>query len=252
MGAIDGFLVPDWPAPPRVRALATTRALPGVSELPFEAFNLGTNSGDAPDCVAENRRRLIELAGLPSPPCWLSQVHGVDAVRLSVPPEPHAPPPQADASVTSTPGVVLAILVADCLPVLFASRRGDEVAAAHAGWRGLASGVLETTLAVMRTNPADVIAWLGPAAGPERYEIGREVRDAFVSHDASAARHFFPTRENHFRIDLFELARDRLAAAGVAQVHGGGICTIGDARRFYSYRRDGRTGRQAALVWIDG
>ncbi len=264
MREAEGFLVPGWNAPPKVRAVSTTRAMPGVSAAPFHHFNLGSNSGDDPHAVAENRRRLVELAQLPSPPHWLKQVHGVEVLRFDAPPEPdaasitipdsQAPLPsnqEADASITSAPGVVLAILTADCLPVLFASKTGDEIAAAHAGWRGLAAGVLEATVAAMRTPPNELIAWLGPAASSECYEIGAEVRDAFLAHDAISGRHFIPTRENHFRIDLFALARDRLTAAGVAQIHGGGLCTMSDAERFYSYRRDGRTGRQAALIWIN-
>lgn len=244
------FIIPDWPAAANVRALVTTRTLPGASVAPFHAFNLGAYCGDAPQAVQENRRRLIELANLPSSPHWLKQVHGIEVLRFDAPPVPDAVAMEADAAVTSTSGVVLCVQTADCLPVLFASRYGDEVAVAHAGWRGLANGVLEATLAAMRSAPADVIAWLGPAAGPQRYEIGAEVRAAFIARDAHAARHFSATRENHWRIDLFALARDGLARAGVRQVYGGGICTLSEAARFYSYRRDGRTGRQAALTWI--
>jgi len=244
-----GFIVPDWSVASPVRALATTRALPGVSAAPFDAFNLGTNSGDAIEAVEENRRRLVELARLPSPPRWLKQVHGVDVRRFGAS-SPDASPAEADASVTSTPGVVLAVLTADCLPVLFASRHGDEIAAAHAGWRGLAAGVLEATVAAMRSAPSELVAWLGPAAGPLRYEIGAEVRDAFVAGDPEAASCFVATRPEHFLIDLYALAHRRLAAAGVTAVFGGGLCTISDAARFYSYRRDGRTGRMASLVWL--
>ncbi len=159
--------------------------------------------------------------------------------------------PVADASVTGAPGVVLAILTADCLPVVFTARDGREIAAAHAGWRGLADGVLERTVAAMRTSPDDVIAWLGPAAGPQVYEIGDAVRDAFVSHDVRAVSAFVATRPGHWLIDLYALARQRLQDAGVTDVHGGGLCTISDPARFYSYRRDGRTGRMATLVWME-
>ncbi len=244
------FIIPDWPAAANVHALATTRTLPGVSAAPFDAFNLGGLCGDAPEAVRENRRRLVELAGLPAPPHWLKQVHGVDVRRFDASPAPDAVAMEADASVASTPGVVLAVQTADCLPVLFASRRGDEVAAAHAGWRGLADGVLEATVAAMRTGPADLMAWLGPAAGPKAYEIGEDVRQAFVAHDPEAASCFALTRPGHFLIDLYALARRRLAAVGVTAVFGGGLCTISDAARFYSYRRDGRTGRMASLVWL--
>ena len=158
--------------------------------------------------------------------------------------------PEADACVTATPGTVLAILTADCLPVLFCSRDGDEVAAAHAGWRGLAGGVLEATVQAMHTAPGELLAWLGPAAGPEKYEIGAEVREAFLAHDPNADSAFVATRESHWRVDLYRLARQRLAAVGVTRVHGGGLCTISDPSRFYSHRRDARTGRMASLIWI--
>ena len=161
--------------------------------------------------------------------------------------------PEADAAVTSTPGNVLAILTADCLPVLLCADDGSEVAAAHAGWRGLAAGVLEATVAAMRTPADRVLAWLGPAAGPAHYEVGVEVYDAFVSRDWAAGRAFTSTRPQHWRVDLYQLARQRLAAAGVApaRIHGGGLCTIAEPARFYSHRRDQRTGRSASLVWIE-
>ena len=158
--------------------------------------------------------------------------------------------PEADACVTATPGTVLAILTADCLPVLFCSRDGSEIAAAHAGWRGLAGGVLEATVQAMHAAPGELLAWLGPAAGPEKYEIGAEVREAFLAHDPNADSAFVATRENHWRVDLYRLARQRLAAVGVTRVHGGGLCTISDPSRFYSHRRDARTGRMASLIWI--
>ena len=157
--------------------------------------------------------------------------------------------PEADAAVTSIPGVVLAILTADCLPVVLAAEDGSEIAAAHAGWRGLRAGVLDATLAAMRTPPGETIAWLGPCAGPDAYEVGRDVHEAFVAHDPRAASAFTATRPGHWRVDLYALARQRLADAGVTRVHGGGLCTITERDRFYSHRRDGRTGRMATLVW---
>ncbi len=164
----------------------------------------------------------------------------------------HASEPEADAATTSTPGVVLAILTADCLPVVFAAKDGSEIAAAHAGWPGLAAGMLEATLAAMRTPAADVVAWIGPCAGPGRYEVGRNVFDAFVATDAGAVSAFAPTREGHWLANLPALARRRLAAAGVAaaDVHGGSLCTISEPGRFFSHRRDGRSGRIATLAWI--
>ena len=243
----------DWPAPPRIRALTTTRHGLGVSAPPFDHFNLGLRNGDDVDAAMENRRLLERALGLPSLPRWLRQVHGIDVVRFddaSVNTEP-----QADASVTSVPGVVLAILTADCLPMVVAARDGSEVAAAHAGWKGLAAGVLEATVAAMQAAPADCIAWLGPAAGPRAYEIGEEVRDAFLAHDLRAGHRvesaFVATRPGHWRVDLYALARQRLADAGVNEVHGGTHCTIRESHSFFSHRRDRNSGRMATLAWIE-
>ncbi len=240
----------DWPAPPGVRALTTLRGGEGVSPPPFDRFNLGLRCGDAPALARRNRELLVSWLALPSPPHWLRQVHGTGVVRFGSPAKHDGDEPEADAAVTSEAGVVLAILSADCLPVVLAARDGGEVAAAHAGWRGLAAGMLEATVAAMRTPPARLVAWLGPAAGPQAYEIGAEVREAFVAQDAGAASAFVPTRPGHWRVDLYALARRRLAAAGVTAVHGGGLCTISDPDRFYSHRRDGRSGRLATLAWI--
>ena len=159
--------------------------------------------------------------------------------------------PTADAAVTAEPGVVLAIMTADCLPVLFCSRAGDEIAAAHAGWRGLVAGVLEKTIATMRTEPAQLWVWMGPAAGPQAYEVGQEVFAAFVADDPDAESCFAPTRPGHWRMDLFALARRRLHVVGVAAVYGGGHCTISDPQRYFSHRRDQRTGRMASLIWME-
>jgi hypothetical protein len=242
----------DWPAPPGVQALTTLRAPAGDSAPPFDRFNLGNRyaaDGDDPAVVDGNRLLLERGLDLPSAPRWLRQVHGTTVVRLDN--EAGDIEPQADAAVTDVPGVVLAILTADCLPVVFAADDGSVVGAAHAGWRGLAAGVLEATIAAMRTPPARLVAWLGPAAGPQAYEIGAEVHDAFVAHDAGAESAFVPTRPGHWRVDLYALARRRLAAAGVTRVHGGGLCTITDPARFFSHRRDQRTGRMATLAWRD-
>jgi polyphenol oxidase len=256
--SVPALLPADWPAPPGVVAFTTLRNGAGISAPPFDDFNLGARCGDAPDAVAANRAALAARFGLPSPPHWLHQVHGTHVVRVDSPCRPErsegpAPPaePAADAAVTDAPGVVLAILTADCLPVVFAADDGGEVGAAHAGWRGLAAGVLEATVAAMRTSPARLRAWLGPAAGPQAYEVGAEVRDTFLAYDNAAASAFVATRPGHWRIDLYTLARMRLAHAGLAAdaVHGGGLCTISDPSRFYSHRRDARTGRMATLVW---
>lgn len=247
------FLSADWPAPPGVHAFTTLRHGPGVSQPPFDRFNLGNRhaaDGDDPAVVGRNRALLVEAAGLPSVPNWLKQVHGVDVVRCDGAPGV-GDEPIADASVTATPGTVLAILTADCLPVVFAADDGREVAAAHAGWPGLSSGMLEATVAAMQTPADRVIAWIGPAAGPQRYEIGAEVRDRFLAQDARADMAFVPTRPGHWRVDLFAIARMRLAQAGIARIYGGGLCTISDPQRFFSHRRDARTGRMATLVWFD-
>jgi hypothetical protein len=238
----------DWPAPPGVVAFTTQRHGAGVSVPPFDTFNMGLRSGDDAGAVARNRAALRELADLPSAPHWLRQVHGTHVARFDAPPRDGAEV-EADAAVTSVAGVVLAILTADCLPVVFASRDGGEVAAAHAGWRGLAAGVLEATVAAMRADPRDVVAWLGPAAGPDAYEIGDDVFDAFVDREAAAREAFTATRPGHWHVDLYALARSRLARVGIREVHGGGLCTISDPARFFSHRRDQRTGRIATLVW---
>lgn len=197
------------------------------------------------------QRRVV----LPPPP---QAGQGDPQGQVVLPPPPRAgegwgggAEPVADAAVTSTPRTVLAILTADCLPVVFASEAGDEIAAAHAGWPGLSAGMLEATVAAMRTPPDRLIAWIGPCAGPQRYEIGAEVRDRFLAHDAEAARAFVPTRPGHWLVDLPAIARMRLAQVGVTRAHGGDLCTLSDPARFFSHRRDARTGRMATLAWID-
>lgn len=242
MRGVD-LLRPDWPAPARVRAAMTTR-LGGVSAGPFASLNLGTGSDD-PAHVAENRRRVREALELPTEPAWLQQVHGTTVVDAAT----VATPPEADASFAEHPGAVCIVQAADCLPVLFCDDAGSVVAAAHAGWRGLASGVLEATIRALPAKPASLMAWLGAAIGPDSFEVGPEVREAFLAHDPAAASAFRPAGSKYYA-DLFALARQRLAAAGVARVHGGGLDTVRDPRRFFSYRRDGRCGRMAALIWL--
>lgn len=220
----------------------------GASSAPFDAFNLGIHCGDSPAAVLANRSRLRDIAGLPSQPHWLRQVHGTEVFRIDgTTPANEA---EADAATTRMPGAVLAILTADCLPVLFCAEEGSEVAAAHAGWRGLAAGVLERTVEAMSTPPERIMGWLGPAAGPQVYEIGADVRDAFLSHDEQAHIAFVATRPGHWRVDLYALARQRLAEAGVMRVFGGNRCTISEPQQFFSHRRDGRSGRMATLIWI--
>ena len=247
------FLPADWPAPPGVHAFTTLRHGVGMSMPPFDSFNLGNRyaaDGDDVATVERNRALLVEAAGLPSVPHWLKQVHGVDVVGCVGTPVA-VEEPTADASVTATPGTVLAILTADCLPVVFAADDGREVAAAHAGWPGLSAGMLEATVAAMQTPADHLLAWIGPAAGPRHYEIGADVRDRFIAQDARAESAFVATRPGHWRVDLFAIARMRLAHAGVTRVYGGDLCTISDPQRFFSHRRDARTGRMATLVWFD-
>ncbi len=238
------FIQPKWPAPEGVRALTTTRQ-GGVSQAPYDTLNLGDHVGDDPRAVAENRRRLREQLSLPAEPRWLSQVHGcavADAAGEGA--------CEADAAIATAPGQVCAVLTADCLPVLFCDRTGTRVAAAHAGWRGLADGVLEATLVRLGVAPDEVLAWMGPAIGPAAFEVGDEVREAFIAHDPGAGEAFTSAPGGKWLADLYTLARRRLGAAGVKVVYGGGLCTYSDAERFYSYRRDGVSGRIASLIWI--
>ena len=241
------FVAPDWPVPPSVRAAVTTRLLPGASHAPFDAFNLGTRCGDEPAAVAANRAALVDRLGLPSAPLWLRQVHGIEVFDADAGAD--ASEPEADAAVTHRAGVVLAVLTADCVPVILAADDGRAVGVAHAGWRGLAGGVLEATVAALRVPPDRLVAWIGPAIGAASYEVGAEVRAAFVDADAGAAVAFAATRPGHWLCDLPALVRRRLGAAGLARVHGGGFDTFADAR-FYSFRRDRETGRFATLAWI--
>jgi hypothetical protein len=243
------WIVPDWPAPVRVGALVTTRR-GGVSAGPLAAMNLGRKGRDAASALAENRRRLA--AFLPSPPIWLDQVHGTTVATLTRE-TAILPAPVADAAVTRERDVVCAILTADCLPVLFADRAGVAVGIAHAGWRGLAAGVLEATIAALCDLGArreDLMAWLGPAIGSTRFEVGADVRDAFCADDDGAAACFTPHEPAKWHADLYGLARRRLARGGVIRVSGGGYCTFTDEARFFSHRRDPGTGRMAAMVWL--
>ncbi|MET0935704.1 MAG: peptidoglycan editing factor PgeF [Luteibacter sp.] len=236
------WIFPDWDAPATIGAAVTTRQGPGVSVAPYDRLNLGLRSGDDQAAVGANRAVLAPALHLPAEPLWLRQVHGIGVVEA-----PQEDEPAADAAVARGPGQVLAILTADCLPVLFVSADGGTIGAAHAGWRGLAAGVLENTVATMAAD--GIQAWLGPAIGAASYEVGEEVRAAFVDADPGAAGVFSPTRPGHWLCDLYELARRKLATAGVATVSGGGFDTFRD-ERLYSYRRDGAaSGRFATLIW---
>lgn len=250
-GSALEILVPDWPAPPGVRAAFTLRS-GGVSLAPFDSLNIGIHVGDAPAAVGENRRRVREQLGLPVEPAWLEQVHGTQVADLDAAPgRAVAASAAADAVVTRHPRRVCVLQVADCMPVLLAARDGSCVAAVHAGWRGLAAGVLEATLRRLAAQPAQLMAWLGPAIGPEHFEVGREVRDAFVTGDAGAAAAFSVNARGRWQCDLAALARRRLGAAGITSVLGGTWCTYADPARFFSYRRDGQCGRMAALIWLE-
>ena len=236
------WLTPDWPAPASVRACVTTRE-GGVSEAPFDSLNLGDHVDDRPEAVAENRRRLTDHFSIK--PAWLQQVHGI-AVAQADP----GLVATADASWTATPGIACAAMTADCLPALFCNRAGTRVAAAHAGWRGLAAGVLEATLDTLDVPAEDVLVWLGPAIGPKAFEVGPEVREIFINQLPEAAEAFVPSdNAGKFMADIYMLARLRLAERGVTAVYGGGFCTVTDPR-FFSYRRASRTGRFASLVWL--
>ena len=239
-------IVPDWPAPPGVRSAFTLRT-GGVSVAPYDSLNLGASIGDSPEAVAENRRRVREKLRLPAEPVWLEQVHGVEVVVLGAPDLP----PTGDASVARGAGCVCAIRVADCMPVLFAARDGSAVAAAHAGWRGLAGGVLEATVRRLGVPASQLIAWMGPAIGPAHFEVGEEVRAAFTATDVDAASAFVANARGRWQCDLYALARRRLAGIGISGIYGGGWCTFAEADRFFSYRRSGQCGRMAALIWIE-
>jgi YfiH family protein len=241
----DGFLRPDWPAPAMVRAAVSTRDVPGASRAPYAAFNLGSRCGDEPAAVQANRHSLVNRLHLPAAPRWLTQVHGI-AVATAV----GADTPEADAAVGGI-GEVLAIQTADCVPVLFCTDTGVTVAAAHAGWRGLCAGVIQATVVSMGVSPGSVLAWIGPCIGAASYEVGADVRDAFVAASQQADPAFAPTRPGHWLCNLEHLVRQRLLAAGVTRIYGGGFDTFAD-RRFYSYRRDGAaSGRFASLIWLD-
>jgi YfiH family protein len=237
----------QWHLPPGVHAACTTR-LGGVSLPPWDSFNLAMHVGDDPAHVAANRARLQELKGFPAEPVWLNQVHGIDVVNLDATHE-FAAPPAADASVTSKEKVACVVMVADCLPVLFCTRDGTRVGAAHAGWRGLAAGVLERTIAAMGVSPSRLHVWLGPAISPDYFEVGDEVREAFLRWSADSAACFELNTRGRWQADLVGLATRRLNMMGVTDITGGQWCTFADRKRFFSHRRDGRSGRLAALIW---
>lgn len=213
---------------------------------PYDSLNLGAHCGDNPEHVEENRKRLFAAGNLPSKPVWLEQVHGKDVLKLT---GGLYASKRADASYSNTPGTVCAVMTADCLPVLFCNRAGTEVAAAHAGWRGLCAGVLEETVACFADEPENIIARLGPAIGPNAFEVGAEVREAFMTKDPQADLAFVP-RGDKYLADIYQLARQRLANVGVENIHGGDRCTFSESETFFSYRRDNTTGRMASFIWL--
>ncbi|MEP6701907.1 MAG: peptidoglycan editing factor PgeF [Betaproteobacteria bacterium] len=240
------WIIPQWPAPDNVRALFTTRN-GGFSEGACATMNLARSPDSGVPHVAQNLALLHDVIGVN--PVWLSQVHGTDVLAIDNPP----PMPVGDAAVATRPGRAAAVRVADCLPVLFCDRAGTQVAAAHAGWRGLAAGVLEATVAAMHVEPQELIAWFGPAIGPDAFEVGDDVRDTFLQHDAESAAAFssYPARPGKWLADLFMLASMRLSATGLTDHFGGGICTVSNPDRFFSHRRDKTPGRMAALIWLE-
>jgi YfiH family protein len=245
------WLLPEWAdAPVNVRALSTRRD-GGVSVGEYVSFNLAQHVGDDPDAVAANRAILRRTAALPSEPLWLEQVHGINVVEHTGQVTEATAPPCADAAVAFEPGRVCVVMTADCLPVVFVDRAGTRVGVAHAGWRGLVGGVLEATIAALRCMPSQLVAWLGPAIAQGAFEVGAEVRNAFVEKDAANGAAFASNANDRFQADLYALARNTLARAGVSSVSGGGHCTSAEPEQFFSFRRDGgRTGRMATLAWL--
>lgn len=242
---MSSLISPECPLPHGVRAYSTTRS-GGGSLPPYDSLNLGTHVGDDALQVLRNRQQLVRMAGLPQMPIWLEQVHGTRVVCL---PKDNGEELRADAVYSHTSGQVCAVMTADCLPVLFWSMQGDEVAAAHAGWRGLCMGVLEQTVAQFSAPAATIGAWLGPAIGPRQFEVGAEVRQAFVEQDAAAAQAFV-RHDDKYLADIYRLAHMRLSACGLQHIYGGDRCTVTEAAIFYSYRREGITGRMASLIWL--
>lgn len=244
MNLTEHCIIPDWPAPARVKALQTTRQ-GGVSIAPYDGFNLGSHVGDNPLAVARNRVLLNTL--LPSEPVWLEQVHGTVVANAD-----HASClPQADACIARHRAAVCVVMTADCLPVLLCDEAGSVVGAVHAGWKGLAAGVIEATVQAMGVAPQHLMAWLGPAIGRDSFEVGNDVRTAFVTGQPQAAAAFIPGQHGKWFADIYTLARLRLNALGITKIYGGGRCTYREREQFFSYRRDGVTGRMGAFIWLE-
>jgi YfiH family protein len=241
------YIYPDWNAPVNVKAAVTTR-MGGISPEPYESFNMGDHVGDEEVNVNANRQQLVNDLGLSSSPFWLTQVHGVVVADI----DDKKASPEADASLTRQKGRISLVMTADCLPVLFCDQSGSVVASAHAGWRGLHAGVLEKTIKSMQVAPANIMAWMGPAIGPEAFEVGEEVRQTFCDDMPLAEQAFKPSvNQNKWMADIYLLATLRLQRAGITGISGGGFCTYTDSERFFSYRRDKTTGRMASLIWME-
>ncbi len=246
---MNRIIQPNWPSPTRIRAFCTTR-LGGVSKAPFDSFNLATSTEDDITNVQKNRALLQQILQLPSEPVWIKQTHSV----IAVPADSVARGVNADASFTDKPNVVCAVMTADCLPVLVCDQNASWVAAIHAGWRGLATGVIERTIEKIPVARENLLIWLGPAIGPSAFEVGADVFDLFAQHDEKACLAFKPIANNKWLGDMYALARQRLDDCGIKAdaIYGGDLCTYTDKERFYSYRRDGKTGRMVSLIWIEG
>ena len=241
----DVFITPDWPAPAHIKAFTTTRQ-GGVSNGPYSSLNLGDHVDDDPASVIENRQRLAQLAQLPAAPLWLSQTHSTQVINST-----HWQKGcRADGIISHQPNHVCAVLTADCLPLLVCDQQGQQVAAIHAGWRGLLNGIIENAITAFNTPPENLYVWLGPAIGPAQFEVGEEVLQAFVGVHPEAIEAFTANRPRHYLADIYQLARQRLRRMGIDAVFGGDLCTVSNAARFYSYRRDPITGRMASLIWI--
>lgn len=244
MNLQDHLITPDWPAPKNVRALQTTR-LGGISSSPYDSLNLGDHVGDTPLVVARNRMLLNTL--VPSEPVWLKQVHGTVVANADL----AGCLPQADACIARHRDAVCVVMTADCLPVLLCDHQGTVVGAAHAGWKGLAAGVIEATVQAMDVAPQNLMAWLGPAISQPAFEVGAEVRAVFVDADPQATAAFIPGQNGKWLADIYALAYLRLNALGITHIYGGNFCTYRERERFFSYRRDGVTGRMGTFIWIE-
>jgi YfiH family protein len=238
------WIKPDWPVASNIHAVATLRS-GGVSQGTFNSLNLGLHVNDEPENVYKNRRIISRMLDLPSEPVWMEQVHGIDVIKADQSKQIE----KADASYTDQENTVCAVLTADCLSILLATTDGSKIAAIHAGWRGLLSGVVANTVNTMGT--INLIAWLGPAIGADCFEVGQEIKDSFIKKSEKFTQVFTKTNEKKYLVDIYKLAKIELASVGIKQVYGGGFCTVTDKERFYSYRRDGETGRMATLIWRD-